>query len=112
MMYETHEKLRLFILRGMACECCGQPGVHFVALQCYGKNGGIRLALYTENWVELTSDHVIAKSAGGGDGITNRQILCRACNSIKADLELTIPELRDKINRMFRGVVYSTTNKY
>lgn len=32
---------------------------------------------------DLTVDHVIPKSAGGGDDRANLQVLCRSCNSSK-----------------------------
>lgn len=31
----------------------------------------------------LTFDHIVPRSAGGGDNIENLQLLCAACNSVK-----------------------------
>ncbi len=35
--------------------------------------------------IELDPDHVVPRSQGGSDAITNRQPLCRACNASKKD---------------------------
>ena len=33
----------------------------------------------------MTVDHVVSQSKGGGDHFENLQLLCGACNSIKGD---------------------------
>lgn len=34
---------------------------------------------------QLEADHIVPQSAGGDDGIENRQLLCRACNIAKGN---------------------------
>ena len=33
---------------------------------------------------DLTVDHIVPRVAGGGDEVSNLQVLCRRCNSAKA----------------------------
>ena len=42
-------------------------------------------------------DHIVARSQGGSDDITNRMPLCRTHNRLKNDLDLTLDELRTEV---------------
>lgn len=54
--------------------------------QLYGEQGGYCNGCKTHFQMRhLTVDHIIPRSQGGGDHISNLQLLCRSCNSIKGD---------------------------
>ena len=47
--------------------------------------------------VNLTIDHIIAKSKGGTDHIDNLQLLCGHCNSVKGNRDMN--DLRQKMSQ-------------
>lgn len=52
----------------------------------YGKQGGYCNGCYTHFGPRhLTIDHIVARSKGGADHISNLQLLCGNCNSIKGN---------------------------
>ncbi len=54
--------------------------------QLYGKQEGICAGcLMLFQLRNMTVDHVVSQSKGGGDHFENLQLLCGACNSIKGD---------------------------
>ena len=59
-----------------------------------GKCNGCRVDF---NIVNLTIDHIVPKSKGGGDYYENYQLLCGTCNSIKGDRPMEF--LRMKIEK-------------
>lgn len=74
-----NKSTRYFILKqaGFKCQCCGKKPAK-------------------ENEIELHIDHIIPKSKGGKDDITNYQVLCNKCNISKSnfdDVDLSIKEL-------------------
>lgn len=55
----------------------------------------------------LAVDHIRPFSRGGGERLTNLQLLCTACNSLKGDG--TMAQLKQKLKK--QGVIKSTTSK-
>ena len=64
-----------------------------------GRCNGCRYSMPFQN---LTIDHIVPQSKGGTDGITNLQLLCNHCNSVKGNRthQELITSLREK------GIVY------
>ena len=72
------------------CACCHVIGTKF----CLGKDhgGGKHWDLYSEDGTALSVDHIIPKSDGGINHISNTQILCVTCNWFKYNVpERLIP---------------------
>ena len=72
----------------------------------YGEQGGYCNGCSTHFKIQnLTVDHIIAKSKGGTDHLSNLQLLCGHCNSVKGDkpMEYLLACLTDKgwIKRQF-----------
>lgn len=63
--------------------CCYYSRAHFNLYAVQGR----RLVL-------MTKDHIVPRSKGGTDDLTNLQTLCTNCNNRKGDKDLTIEELR------------------
>lgn len=96
--------------KSLSCVCCGIRGQYFVKekhridrpadepfhLTLYGLHNGAEM--------ELTSDHKTPASKGGSQrGRKNRQTLCNDCNQVKADRDITLGELRQKIMKRRRA---------
>jgi 5-methylcytosine-specific restriction endonuclease McrA len=87
------DRYRVFFLLGRTCVHCGIEGMFF-ALERHipknaskGWNGRYHLNLYAldEDGQEvlMTKDHVIPKSQGGKNHISNYQPMCTRCNEAK-----------------------------
>ncbi len=64
----------------------------------YGDQGGFCNGCSTHfKKVNLTIDHIIAKSKGGTDHIDNLQLLCGHCNSVKGNRDMN--DLRQKMSQ-------------
>jgi hypothetical protein len=75
-------------LKGLACVTCGIQGTHFVVEE--SNSGSLHLNLYARTpdggEVMMTSDHIVPKSRGGADHLSNRQPMCTNCNHKKGSM--------------------------
>jgi 5-methylcytosine-specific restriction endonuclease McrA len=100
LIHISSNRIRTFS-KGVTCVRCGIKGAFFAA-EVHERDikrlkGGVdpteyrlHLNLYaieemTGKEVLMTSDHILPKSRGGGDGLDNRQPMCVKCNGIKGD---------------------------
>lgn len=83
-------RYQTFALKGTDCLKCGVKG-KFFALECNmdGNNEKFHFNLYGidkhGNEVMITKDHIIPRSKGGKNVLSNYQPLCIKCNQQKAD---------------------------
>jgi 5-methylcytosine-specific restriction endonuclease McrA len=81
-------RYQTFFTKGVKCVCCGIEGKHF-AKEKYKKCNTYHLNLYAlddnGNEVLMTKDHIIPKSKGGIDDISNYQTMCEPCNMAKGN---------------------------
>jgi hypothetical protein len=83
-------RYQLFALKGTNCVRCGLKGKFFALEKCIrDKYSKPHFNLYgvdkNGHEVMLTKDHIIPKSKGGKNILTNYQPLCIHCNQHKAD---------------------------
>ena len=77
------QRLQLFKKNGCKCIECGIEGVYFVK-ERYSQDNVYHLNLYALNEddekVLMTKDHIIPKSKGGKNILSNYQVMCTICN--------------------------------
>lgn len=82
--------------RKRRCVCCNLLGTQMILdlhrghaqphFNLYGVRNG-KLVLFTR-------DHILPKSKGGANNITNYQTMCERCNKKKKNREITVKQLR------------------
>lgn len=71
-----------FYQKGTKCACCGKEGTHFKL--CGDETTNRRhFNLYAEDGTLMTKDHIIPKSKGGLNRVSNMQTMCIDCNKQK-----------------------------
>lgn len=97
-------RLRLFATRGVKCVCCGVEGKFFATEMHKGSKQEVyHFNLYAINQhgheVLMTKDHIIPKSKGGQDLLSNLQTMCCKCNSRKGSKIVTITPVTHQENK-------------
>lgn len=82
------QRYQTFFTKGTRCVCCGIEG-KFFAKEKFVNAKSYHLNLYAidENDKEIlmTKDHILPKSKGGKDHISNYQTMCVRCNMTKGN---------------------------
>lgn len=75
-------RYKTFYQKGTKCVCCGKEGTHFKL--CGDATTNRRhFNLFAEDGTLMTKDHIIPKSKGGTDRVSNMQTMCGPCNKEK-----------------------------
>lgn len=86
LIHAYSDRYKTFFMLGLECVHCGIKG-SFFALERSGTKGRYHLNLYALNdrneEILMTKDHIIAKSRGGRNHISNYQPMCVICNVAK-----------------------------
>ena len=80
-------RLRTFKEKGCVCTICGLEGTFFLKVKNPGDNRW-HFNLYgmkDGEKVLITKDHIMPRSKGGKDCLSNMQTMCQHCNSAKGD---------------------------
>jgi len=76
------QRYALFKRDGTICVECGIKGTHF-KLQRHTSSIRFHFNLFTDHGQLMTKDHIIAKSNGGPNTMSNYQVMCTYCNEKK-----------------------------
>jgi len=82
------QRLRLFLKSyektgKVTCVKCGIEGAYFMLQAVNDEKPHINL--YTKNGILMTKDHIVPKSKGGKDCMSNYQVMCATCNMKKGN---------------------------
>lgn len=89
---ETHEgiirvsiasKKLMTFKKSVVCAECSAQGAYFLLIRSPIIKGRASLELFTVDGKLLTRDHIIPKSLGGSNDMSNSQTMCLMCNSKK-----------------------------
>lgn len=88
---------RYFVFRdSLSCVSCGIIGSKMI-LEKHTDDKTAHFNLYAEeegSLILMTKDHIKAKSVGGKNTHKNYVSMCSVCNNIKADLSITLEQLK------------------
>lgn len=76
-------KKLLTFKQSVVCSGCKATGTYFLLLRNPHAKGRASLELFTDEGKLLTRDHIVPRSLGGGNELTNSQTMCLMCNSQK-----------------------------
>ena len=76
--YKEHRRLGVYYQKGTACCRCNRVGT--ILTHGEDKQGNLHIDLCTEDYFPITIDHIIPKSKGGKDHISNLRPMCYECN--------------------------------
>ncbi len=86
MIKGNSQRYQTFFTKGCRCVKCGIEGKYFVK-EKHLKDISFHLNLYAidenEKEILMTKDHIIPKSKGGANDISNYQTMCKKCNEAK-----------------------------
>ena len=96
----THSlRYMTFYQKGCTCVVCGKQGTHFTLDKSCGEdNDRYHFNLRADDGTLMTRDHILPKSKGGRDHISNMQTMCTHCNKAKGNTYEG--ELPKKINNI------------
>ena len=87
--YRCKDRIDCFLTKGFICVKCNLRASHFSLEEIESDSfSGITLNLYGEVKDVLmlfTKDHIIPKSKGGADDLSNYQTMCWSCNKNKGN---------------------------
>lgn len=76
-------KKLLTFKQSIICASCESKGSYFLLLRNPHAKGRASLELFTDDNKLLTRDHIMPRSLGGSNDMSNSQTMCLTCNSKK-----------------------------
>ncbi|QGT54442.1 hypothetical protein b3_0199 [Synechococcus phage B3] len=81
--FANHRRLGVFAQKGCVCVSCGRVGTRLI--KGIDSKGGVHWDLYTDDLFPITVDHIVPRSLGGLDDMSNYQPMCSPCNGKKGN---------------------------
>lgn len=87
LIYMNSQRYEVFATSGIKCVCCGIEGKFFAKEKGLESDTRYHFNLYAIDKdgqeVLMTKDHIVPKSKGGQNIISNYQTMCKPCNEHK-----------------------------
>ena len=84
-VYTRSLRYMTFYQKGCKCCVCGKEGTHFTLDSGADNPNRRHFNLRTDDGILMTRDHIIPKSRGGREHISNMQTMCVDCNKAKGN---------------------------
>jgi 5-methylcytosine-specific restriction endonuclease McrA len=89
-MKMASDRYKCFAVSGTTCVSCGVEGQYFYKEKDHSQEREVyHFNLYgidkNGNEVQMTKDHIIPRSKGGANHVSNYQTMCSDCNEAKGD---------------------------
>lgn len=88
-VYKQSLRYATFFTKGTKCVCCGKEGTYFQLDESKDASdaaGRRHFNLYAEDGTLMTKDHILPRSLGGQDVLSNMQTMCCNCNKEKGNV--------------------------
>lgn len=85
LVYTRSLRYMTFYQKGCKCCVCGKEGTHFTLDSGDGPDNRRHFNLRADDGTLVTKDHIVPKSRGGRDHISNMQTMCCYCNKAKGN---------------------------
>jgi hypothetical protein len=86
-----HRRLTVFHHKGVKCVVPGCDCEGTYVIETLDPGGGRHIDVYTRKFELMTVDHIIPKSRGGGEELSNKQPMCNRHNASKGNKMMHIP---------------------
>lgn len=110
----TSLRLKTFAKTGTSCSCCGIEAEYF-AVEKNNKDQHYHLNLWGKDKenkpILFTHDHILARSLGGADNLTNTETMCSPCNFEKSLIEMKIKQTPEKRDELLQEIEFWKLNK-
>lgn len=89
-VYAQSFRYKLFYQKGLSCVCCGKQGAYFTLdtprdCKKVTERTHRHFNLHAADGTLMTKDHILPKSLGGEDALSNFQTMCEDCNKNKGN---------------------------
>lgn len=84
-VYTKSLRYMTFYQKGCTCCVCGKTGTYFTLDSTKDSEGRAHFNLHADDGTLITKDHIVPKSKGGRDHISNMQTMCTDCNQAKGN---------------------------
>lgn len=106
-------RLLTFFHTGVNCPCCDNTASFFAVERMSGSQDHYHLNLYGLNEkgeeILFTHDHIVARSLGGKDNLTNTETMCGPCNWKKGQIEQKLGYTKSDDER---AILFEQLKKY
>jgi hypothetical protein len=111
----TSLRLKTFAKTGIVCSCCGDKASFFAVERNDKTTSHYHLNLWGYNKenepILFTHDHILARSLGGENKLSNTETMCSPCNFEKSLIENEIHSFPERKDELFEKMAQWKENK-